>query len=125
MSKVKKITYIIFMQLSVVVYTSAQICSKLAASYKVLSFPFIGLYALEVVILGIYAIIWQQLIRRIDLSIAYANKGTALIWSLIWATCLFHEHIGIMNIIGMVVIIVGVYLINSGDMNTSVKEAER
>lgn len=122
MKKAIKIRLILFLQLSVIIYTSSSICSKFAASYDVMSLPFIGMYALEVVILGIYAIIWQQLIKRIDLSIAYANKGTALIWTALWAIFLFKEHISVFNIIGIIVIMIGIYLINSGDISTNNKE---
>jgi len=124
MKKITKLKLIFFLQLSVIIYTCSGICSKYAANYDVMSLKFIGIYALEVVILGIYAIIWQQLIKKIDLSIAYANKGTALIWTAIWAVFLFNETISICNIIGIITIMVGIYLINSGDIVTSNKEDE-
>ena len=54
---------------------------------------------MEIIILGIYALIWQQLIKRIDLSIAYANRSMAILWSMIWAVIFFGEIITIKNII--------------------------
>ncbi|MBR6600148.1 MAG: transporter, partial [Oscillospiraceae bacterium] len=63
---------LIMLQFAVLIYTFAGIFGQLASGYPVLSLPFIGLYAAEVVVLGIYAILWQQVIRHIDLSVAYA-----------------------------------------------------
>ena len=78
-----------------------------------ITFKFIALYLGEIVILGIYAIIWQQVIARIDLSIAYANKGAALIWSLIWAISIFNETVTVWNIIGIVIVMIGIGLVNT------------
>ena len=113
--KQHKILFLALMQLSVIIFTSAEVCGKFAASHPCKSLPFIGLYALETAILAIYAIIWQQIIKRIDLSVAYINKSTALLWSLVWAVLLFREHITIPNIIGIVIVMIGVILINSED----------
>ena len=40
---------------------------------------------------GIYAIAWQQVIKKFSLSTAYANKSVYLLWSQIWAVVIFHE----------------------------------
>jgi multidrug transporter EmrE-like cation transporter len=106
------IFFLIFMQLSVVVYTMSGICGKLASKYPTLSFEFIGMYALDVFILGIYAILWQQIIKRIDLSIAYCNKGTSLLWSLVWSIVFFHEKLTVSNAIGIVVVMIGIMIVN-------------
>ena len=104
---------LIMLQFAVLIYTFAGIFGKLASGYPVLSLPFIGLYAAEVVVLGIYAILWQQVIRHIDLSVAYANKGISLLWSLLWALLLFHETITIGNVLGILVVMAGIFLVNS------------
>ena len=119
------ILFIIFMQLSVIIYTMSGVCGKLASKYEVMSMGFIGMYVLDVAILGIYAILWQQIIKRIDLSIAYANKGTSLLWSLVWSLVFFHEgdSLTINNIIGILVVMVGIVLVNmSGDSKKEQKE---
>ena len=38
---------------------------------------------------GIYAIAWQQVIKKFSLSTAYANKSVYLLWSQIWAVAIF------------------------------------
>ena len=111
----KKITLkmIVVIQLSILVYTLSGVAGKFASGYSFLSIPFILLYGLEVAILGGYAIIWQQIIKRVDLSIAYANRSLALLWSMLWSALIFQESISVQNLIGVAVVIAGVMLVNS------------
>lgn len=102
-------------QLAVAVYTLSGVMGKLASGYPFLSFPFIAFYALEILILGIYAVAWQQIIRRTDLSVAYANRALALLWSLGWSALLFHEGITLRNLLGAALVIAGVMIVNTGE----------
>lgn len=72
-------------------------------------------YGAELFILGLYAIIWQQIIKRIDLSLAYANRASAIFWSALWATIFFHEQLSIKNIAGIFVIFIGIWVVNQND----------
>jgi drug/metabolite transporter (DMT)-like permease len=103
------------LQFAVMIYTLSGVAAKHAALYEAMSWPFLLCYGIEILILGIYAIIWQQLIKRIDLSIAYANRSMAILWSMIWAVIFFGEVITIRNMIGVVVVLAGTMLINSDD----------
>ena len=67
------------------------------------------------IILGVYAIIWQQLLKKFDVSIAYANKAMGLLWSIVWAILIFNETITIKNVIGVVIVIIGTIIVNSED----------
>lgn len=60
--------------------------------------------------MGIYAILWQQVITRMPLSTAYMFKGTSLIFVLLISALLFGEPITTTNIIGSVIIISGIGL---------------
>ena len=60
---------------------------------------------------GIYAIAWQQVIKKFSLSTAYANKSVYLLWSQIWAVLIFHENLSIQNIIGILVVLFGVWTV--------------
>ena len=77
---------------------------------------FILCYGIEILILGVYAILWQQIIKRFDLSVAYANRSIALLWSMIWAVLLFHETVTVKNLIGVVIVIAGTMIVN-GEAN--------
>lgn len=112
---------IVFLQLIIVIYTLSGIAAKFASHYNFLSANFIIIYGIEIGILGVYAILWQQVIKKFDLSIAYANRGVAIFWSLIWSTMIFKEPISKQNIIGVFIIFVGTYIVNT---SRSQKEQE-
>lgn len=61
-------------------------------------------------VMEVYAVCWQQILRRIDLSTAYMFKGTSLIFVMLLAFALFGEPITLHNIIGACVIIAGIAL---------------
>lgn len=104
---------IIVLQLIVMIYTLSGVASKFAATGEFLSIRFILFYGLEIALLGVYAILWQQMIKKFDLSIAYANRSIALLWSMMWAVIFFQEHVSVKNIIGVLIVIVGTIIINS------------
>ncbi|MCI9533579.1 MAG: transporter [Lachnospiraceae bacterium] len=90
-------------------YSLGGICSKLASSHPFLSPFFFFYYSLALIILGIYAIVWQQLLKNISLITAYANKAVTVIWGLLWGKFIFGESVTVCNIIGGLVIICGIY----------------
>lgn len=108
-----KIKNIILLQLIVIIYTINSIIGKLSAGEEFMSIRFILFYVAEVGVLGIYALLWQQMIKRFDLSIAYANRAMALIWSAVWAVVIFHESLSIKNIIGILLVIAGTVVVNT------------
>lgn len=92
-------------------YSLVSVLSKLAAGQPFLSLSFLLLVAAAFVCLGVYAVIWQQLIQRTDLSTAYACKGLTVIYGLVWGVLLFRETVSIYNIVGALIILVGVYVV--------------
>lgn len=107
-----KFKNIILLQAVVIIYTSTSIIGKLAADTEVMSFKFIMFYGLDVFFLGIYAICWQQMIKRFDLSVAYANRTMALLWTGLWAVVIFKDTLTVKQIIGIVVVVIGTVIIN-------------
>ena len=115
MSEKKKISIssVLLIQAAVVVYTLSGIFSKMSSHYEVMSAGFLLFIFLELLSLGVYAIFWQQIIKRFDLSLAYANRATAIFWSMIWAVIIFGEGVTLKNLIGVVIIFCGIMLVNS------------
>jgi len=111
---VKKISLLmlIAIQLGVILYTTSGICSKMTSNYPAFSLMWLVWIGLEVVALGMYAVFWQQIIKRVDLSVAYANRAFAIFWSTLWAVILFREKITPANAIGIIVIFLGIQLVN-------------
>ena len=111
---IKKINglMLIKVQALVCLYTLSGVAAKHASTYEFMSWGFIVCYGIEIMILGIYAILWQQVIKRIELSIAYANRSIALLWSMVWAVLFFREQITLQNIVGVGIVILGTVLVN-------------
>lgn len=107
---------ILLLQAIVVIYTLSGVAGKFTSGYGFMSLGFILCYGVEILILGVYAVLWQQIIKRFDLSIAYANRSIALLWSMIWAVLLFHERVTVKNLIGVAIVIAGTMIVN-GEAN--------
>ena len=110
-----KIKQLVILQAIIMIYTLSSVVAKFASGEEFLTFKFIVFYGLEILILGIYAILWQQIIKKFDLSIAYANKAMSLLWSLLWAILFFKESITVKNVIGVIIVIIGTIIVNSED----------
>lgn len=93
-------------------YSFVAICSKLAAGQE-LFFKIILFLGLEMVFLGLYAIIWQQVLKHFDLVHAMASKGVVVILNLMWSVLLFSEKITVFNVIGAGVIILGIWMVST------------
>jgi len=86
------------------------IFTKMASRQEFLSWQYILCLAGAISILGIYALIWQQIIKRIEISTAYMFKGTSVIFGLLIANIVLGEIITLPNIIGASIIILGITL---------------
>lgn len=110
----KRITMkdILILQLIIMIYTFSSICAKLASGQETL-FRLLLFTGLEFLCLAVYAILWQQAIKKFDLSVAYANRAMVLLWSMIWAVLVFHDTITLKNILGVALVIAGTFVINT------------
>ncbi len=111
-TKKNAVMAILFLQAAVMIYSLTTVISKFVSGYEFLSVKFILLYMLDFAVLGIYAILWQQLLKKFELSVAYANKAMTLLWSLLWSTVIFHEQITVTKVIGVVLVIAGTIVLN-------------
>ena len=87
----------------------------MAAQQEFLSFKFFFFYGLVLLILFAYAIAWQQVLKKLPLVTAYANKAVTVIWGLVLGSVFFQEKITLQKVIGAFIIIFGVYLVVSED----------
>jgi multidrug transporter EmrE-like cation transporter len=105
----------LLLHLFLMAYSTSGIVSKLAAGQSFMSFSFMLLYGIEIIILGFYAIGWQQFIKRMPLSVAYANKAVTVVWGCIWGMLIFHEHLTVGRIVGAMLVLAGVALYGYAD----------
>ena len=107
------------LHLFLMIYSISGIISKLAANQPFLSPAFILLYALEILILAFYAIGWQQFIKRMPLSVAYANKAVTVVWGCIWGVLIFQEHLSVGKVVGGLMVLCGIALYGYADGQTA------
>ncbi len=107
-------TYV-FLHLLLMVYSANGVLSKLAAKQTFLSWPFLFLYAAVVALLAIYALGWQQVIKRVPLSTAYANKAVTVVWGCVWGLLVFREQLTAGKLVGGVLVLCGIVLFGLSD----------
>lgn len=100
----------LFLHLILMVYSASGILSKLAAGEPFLSFRFCLFYGGVIFLLMFYAFVWQQVIKQLPLTTAFANKAVTVVWGLVWGSLIFHEQISIGKIVGAILVISGVVL---------------
>ena len=91
-------------------YSLSSVCAKLAAGFDFMSVGFVGCYAGMIALLGIYAIGWQQVIKRLPLTFAYANKAVTVAWGIVWGMLLFNERVSPLKLLGALIVLAGVVL---------------
>ena len=106
--------YLIFF-LNLLLYSTTGIFSKLASKEAFLSLNYIIFYSIIILILAIYAIVYQQLLKRMDLSVAISLKPMVIVFGALWGILLFGEKLSVANIFGILLILIGVLFV--GDIH--------
>jgi len=86
--------------------------SKFASLEEFLSVRYFLYFCASVVIMVGYAVIWQQVLKKIPLSIALLNRPVVLILTVIWAVILFHDKLSLKFFVGFIFILSGIFLVN-------------
>ncbi len=114
MEKTKRL---LILHLNILLFSFTGIFSKLCANsigrsgvFSINTFIFAGLILINC---GIYAIFWQQNLKHFDVNIAYAHRSVYNVWSLLWSVLIFSERITVGNVLGTVLIIAGIWVMQS------------
>lgn len=111
----KQGTTLIALHLLLICYSLSGILSKLAAAQPFLSPKFCLCYGGIIAILGVYALAWQQIIKRLPLTTAFANKAVTVVWGLVWGLLIFHESITPGKLTGAALVVAGVVLFSTAN----------
>lgn len=111
----RKSQYYVLLHIELLLFSLGGICSKMAAQNEFLSFWFIFWYGLVILNLGIYAIVWQQIIKHMPLTTAYANKAITIVWGILWGLLIFKEQIRWNMIVGALIVICGIIVVVKAD----------
>lgn len=111
----KQGTTLIALHLLLICYSLSGILSKLAAAQPFLSPKFCLCYGGIIAILGVYALAWQQIIKRLPLTTAFANKAVTVVWGLVWGLLIFRESITPGKLAGAALVVAGVVLFSTAN----------
>ena len=111
----KKKKYFIYLHILLVLYSLSAVFSKLASVEPFLSFKFCLFYGLVLFLLALYALCWQQIIKHLQLTMAYANKAITVVWGIIWGLLIFVEKLTPGKVLGAVFVICGIVLFTLSD----------
>lgn len=100
---------------AMLVYSFSALCIKISANYPMMSWGFILWYGGSLVILAVYAVLWQIVLKYVDLSRAYAAKPLTLLLSVVWGVVLFQEKITAKMMIALVIILLGIRMVVADD----------
>lgn len=101
-------------------YAIVLILNRMASTYVPLSLGYILLLSISVIVLAIYALSWQQIIKKMPISDAYMFKGTSIVFVLLLSAWLFEEIITWQNIVGSIIIILGIALFAKAEKEVEV-----
>ena len=85
---------------------------KLASKYEFLSFQYVLYLGMTILVMGIYAMLWQKVLELIQLNKAYLYKSSGIGISLMYAYIIFDENITVNNILGCAMIIMGIMVLS-------------
>ncbi len=94
-------------------YSASTITMKLASQSVLFSFAFFAYFAVAMLLLFAYAYVWQGLLHKLPLFLAYSAKGLTIVYGLIAGALFFAEPIGLQSVAASVLVIVGIYLVAS------------
>lgn len=115
----------ILLNVMLIVYSFSSVCSKMAAGETTISFRFLLFYGLVIFLLGIYALGWQQVLKKIPLTVAFANKAITVFWGMVWGFVIFHEKITLGKAAGAALVVVGIVLYALSDQKLEKEDEKR
>lgn len=99
------------LQLLLLCYALSTVMQKLAAQQDFLSLRFLLCAGGMFLFLGVYALGWQQVLKRLPLTVAYAtSKAVVFLWMLVFGRLLFHERVSVRQLLGCALLMAGVVL---------------
>lgn len=103
----------LFLCAVVAVYSMSGLFTKQASNCDFLSFPYLGCLFGVVLILAVYAVLWQIALKHVPLSQAYLFRSLGIIYGLALAAFVFKETITWTNLLGGIVVLFGLIILLS------------
>lgn len=113
MVKKENVKFLLLLQIILAVYSTSGVLMKTAALQSSANMKLCLCYGAAILLLGLYAVVWQQIIKRIPLTVAFASKAITVVWGIIWGAVFFHEAITAGKVIGAILIIAGIVIFST------------
>ena len=101
---------VLFICFSVAVYSLSSFFAKVASYNDFLSPKYTLCLVAVVGVLGIYAVLWQIILKRMPLSVAYPFRSLGVVYGLAIAGFAFHEPITWQNLLGGAIVMFGLFI---------------
>ena len=114
----KNFRYFSFIILAIIFQSMSGIfgkCAALSVAPSIIAIVTNMFYILSLGCLGLQAIVWQQALRYFPLSVAYPCISITSFVVLFFAAILFNENVTHMNIIGLIIVTMGIYILFGGE----------
>jgi len=108
MKKAPFALYYLLLAVAFLIYSATGILTKLASAEPFLSARYLILFSGVLCAMGIYAILWQIVLKKIPLTNAYLFKSMTVLFTLFFAWMIFGESVTWKNILGAFFIIAGI-----------------
>lgn len=106
--------YFLLLCLAVAIYSMSGFFTKLAAGYTFMSITYVLCLVAVVGVLGLYAVLWQMILKRVPLSVAYPFRSLGVVYGLAIAGFAFHEPITWQNLLGGAIVMLGLFIMTTG-----------
>ena len=109
-----KIADIILLQVSLIIFSSSAVFAKMASALPFRSASFVKYIILALAAMGLYALLWQQILKKLSLTVAYSNRSIIYFWLLLWSVIFFNGTVTANNLIGLAFVIFGIVIASRG-----------
>lgn len=106
---------LLLLNVAFLVYSLTSVMSKFAASEEVLSLKWIIYYGAMLFFLMLYAVMWQFVLKKVDLIVAFSNKAIVVIWGMLWGMLFFGEGISFFKCLGIALVVLGIVVLSKGE----------
>ena len=108
---------LLFLHFLFFLYSLFSVFSKLGSRTEMFSIPFFLCYGAAFLLLGLYALGWQQVLKKMSLFMAYSGKAVVILWGMFWGALIFQEAVTVRKVIGAVIIMFGIVLYTCSEMD--------
>ncbi|MGI6217187.1 MAG: transporter [Coriobacteriales bacterium] len=116
-----KVKSLFALHILLMVYSTSTIFSKMASGVPFPSLEFFLYYGAVLLLLAVYALGWQQILKRMKLTTAFSNKAVTVVWGIIWGVVFFAEPVTPLKVLGAAMIVAGVVLFSYADVESDKK----